>query len=260
MSLTFVGKPDSRGNISLLCPYHDDHNASASYSIPLGLFYCFTCGAVANKHKLEHEHGELDIAEHTMFTYNPVNWEEQYHVGSIHVSEYAKSRLVTQELAEEYGLRFTEDSVMFPITNNVGQMTGMQVRRVHETPKYLTLLDTEKPMLTPMDIWNPEEPFFIVEGLFGMLRMRQAGYNAYASMGVNMKRKHVNILKMYSDRFAVIFDPDKAGIKGMLSLGYSTGCKVHIGGVEIDNVLPEHVWVHASNVGTVDILAAHLRG
>ena len=263
--LKFVGKPDSNGNISCHCPFHNDKHPSASYNIKTGLFYCFACGEAANKEKLENEFGEIDFelqfgeAFENNYVPDKFDWWSYYQSASESVNEYAYKRLVTQSTANLFQMRFTDDAVLFPITNNLGDIVGIQVRQIYEAPKYMIYLDIErKPILTPSHLFDDRKFFWLTEGFFGMLRMRQAGFNTYTTLGSRISKRHINMLKYYAGFYAAIFDDDVAGRKGMLRLGYGAGALVHIPGVAIDDIPLEHVAVHALNVGTPEQLIDYI--
>ncbi len=40
--------PNAKGNVEVLCPFHEDTNASGSLNMDMGLFNCFSCGKGAN--------------------------------------------------------------------------------------------------------------------------------------------------------------------------------------------------------------------
>jgi DNA primase len=42
----------SGGEELVVCPFHDDHNASATWNPKSDLFYCFTCGEGMNLEQL----------------------------------------------------------------------------------------------------------------------------------------------------------------------------------------------------------------
>lgn len=44
--------PNGAGNRKVLCPVHDDRNASASVNTSTGLWTCFTCGAGGDAYSL----------------------------------------------------------------------------------------------------------------------------------------------------------------------------------------------------------------
>jgi len=200
----------------VLCPYHDDHSPSARFNVKTGLFHCFVCGtgkrakdiakefgghvsefAGAIKHKADYVEPEIDWR--TRFLGCPLALD----------NEYLESRQVSERAVTRLGIRVCEDGIVFPLFGDkTGTICGVQVRQFKKEPKYVFYGD--KPGIYPLTLMPPHGNAYLVEGVFSVIRGREAGFEVYATMGAASLKP---ALKYFYDRAKVfgLFDPDVAG-------------------------------------------------
>ncbi|OLD63052.1 MAG: DNA primase, partial [Acidobacteria bacterium 13_1_40CM_2_68_5] len=113
------------------------------------------------------------------------------------------------------------DRVIFPIVNLSGETIGFGGRVIGEgEPKYLN--SPETPAFSKGDNLygigmaregiRKEGYAILVEGYMDVIALHQAGVtHAVATLGTGFTTGHVRLLKRYTDRVVVNFDPDAAG-------------------------------------------------
>ncbi|PYT12861.1 MAG: DNA primase, partial [Acidobacteria bacterium] len=113
------------------------------------------------------------------------------------------------------------DRVIFPIVNLTGETIGFGGRVIGEgEPKYLN--SPETPAFSKGDNLygigmaregiRKEGYAILVEGYVDVIALHQAGVtHAVATLGTGFTTGHVRLLKRYTDRVVVNFDPDAAG-------------------------------------------------
>lgn len=203
--------------VLVTCPYHDDHKPSASFNLNTGLFHCFACGEGRTAKQLAEDlGGEIDetfgsksLPFREDFKEPEFDWRVRV-VLARHAfdNDYLKSRGVSNRVVDILDVKEFDDGVAFPLPEKSGEIIGLQVRRYTKTPKYMFYGD--KPALFPLTMFNSARRAVLVEGIFGMIRGRDAGFNTYAVMGAASLRKAITY---FFDRSNVVgvFDPDKAG-------------------------------------------------
>ena len=211
--------------ISVKCPYHNDEHNSATLNVVTGEFYCFACHKHAKKEETQEFFGEilaggsnkehLEKVRKRMQEFNKIM--EQYHKLEMKYHPYLRHRGVTEDQMYEFGIKVSPQGIFFPLIKS-GRFIGVHMRQFSGLPKYLTI--TKEPKM----IW-PDMPtdnvFILTEGVFGALRLRRFGYNAYAMLGAGLSNAQVNMLKSamtYADNIYAFFDPDPPGIKTMKKL------------------------------------------
>ncbi len=109
------------------------------------------------------------------------------------------------------------DRVTFPIWNDNGFIVGIGARTIgNSNPKYLNSRFKKEKMLYGLNFSNREIRKLgyavIVEGYMDMLSLYQAGIrNVVAVLSSTLTKYHAMILKKYTDRVMLMFDPDIAG-------------------------------------------------
>lgn len=245
---------------NVICPFHDDHNPSAWFNTSKGLFYCFTCGKSANAAQIAkltgatgYLSGEDDFISYgKRFTFASSTPEEisksSYNAKG---NEYLKRRLITEKQIRYYEIEQDENgNPIFKITDLNGLAIGRITRFVNGTPKY-KITGKQFPVwpAAKLDLYDPAEPVFLVEGVFGVLRANLFGIQAIATLGASKitqnVMKYLTFFKIYG-----IFDDDEAGrIASAKLLILSKGmCKVRVPGAEVDEWGEEN-WKNALEGG-----------
>jgi len=143
-------------------------------------------------------------------------------------SDLEKAGLIKKnETGSNYYDRF-RGRIIFPIADSAGRIVGFSGRILKGKPedaKYLNSPETElfakSRILYGLDKAKAEirrrDFAVLVEGQMDLLMSHQAGVaNAVASSGTALTDEHINLLKRFSNRLLLVFDPDEAGFKAAL--------------------------------------------
>jgi DNA primase len=120
------------------------------------------------------------------------------------------------------------DRLMFPICDVRGRVVGFGGRVLPDAPadapKYVntpeTLLYRKSRILYGLHLAREaklrETGVVVVEGYTDVILLHQAGVgNAVATCGTALTPEHVKLLRRYTDRLALVFDGDAAGVAAM---------------------------------------------
>ncbi|TSC67566.1 MAG: DNA primase [Parcubacteria group bacterium Gr01-1014_73] len=158
-------------------------------------------------------------------------------------SDLEKAGLIKKgEAGGNYYDRF-RGRIIFPITDSAGRVVGFSGRILKGKPedaKYLNSPETElfakSKILYGLDkaktAIRQRDFAVLVEGQMDLLMSNQAGVaNTVASSGTALTDEHINLLKRFSNRLLLVFDPDEAGFKAALrgaGLALARGLEVKV--------------------------------
>lgn len=132
--------------------------------------------------------------------------------------------------------------VIFPIRDLQRRVIGFGGRVLDETqPKYLN--SPETPLFSKgRTLYALEaaregtarlDEIIIVEGYFDAISLHQSGLtNTVATLGTALTAEHVEVLRRFTDRIVLLFDPDPAGVRAALrtmDLFIDSGLTVKVG-------------------------------
>lgn len=226
---------------SVFCPFHDDHNPSASFNVSKGLFFCFVCGYRGNAEKIAKslrgavvnvDDASIRRSAKKDFGFALEEYERS-RKASIY-NEYLLSRGVDINQIECFGIKESQFGVIFPIRNHIGDLIGTQTRLFEGNPKYIT--HGMKTPVWPRDKFHANDRIFLTEGVFGAMNLWRHGYNAYALMGSNVPREYDVFFSNLDRDTTVVLDDDFAGRKCALSMMRRYGFKAVWPGIEADEV------------------------
>ena len=277
MKLQTFGSPNHNGDIKCLCPYHNDNNPSAMYNVRTGLFYCYTCKTGKNSLQLKCDNIEIDEIEMQALVVpkygrDDEQWRTLWKYGATspkmhkQTFDYLLSRQVDEETVKKYDIRTTDTTVMFPFKSNTGAVIGFYERRLVEVPKYV--LRGTANVLWPYRAlqdevsatFDHEKQFYLVEGVFGALRMRKHGFNAFATLGTKTRKAKVivDILSQFVpvENIVVVFDNDEAGHISTMAF-MQQGCKAFLPGIEADEIDANQAQLIRNNAISLRYAKAH---
>lgn len=228
------------------CPYHADRHPSATFNVKLGLFHCFSCGTSKNALQLMADlDGDLEtfdnfaafVAAHKIKLHEDESGWEFWLTYPLAINHpYLKRRGVPNWQVKEFGIRGFKDGVIFPITDFRNRITGVQIRWTKGDRRY-TLFGKRSafwPAGKLREIWpgaaTGRSTCFIVEGIFGVLRLTQFKSSAIAVMGAAALGEMVQIIGSGHGFFGV-FDADDAGFQAAAKLAmcgipsFKNGCE-----------------------------------
>lgn len=200
-------------------PNHNDSNPSASFNVESGLLYCFSCGYATNAYKLAKQAGV--VLERKPIVINKQDsdelWKEFERLPLAMDNEYLIKRGLTNLDVAEFDIRKTRKGVIFLFKNLRNKLTGCQMRQYGATPKYLTFGERTCFDLRQYKHYTPDRPIYLVEGVFGMIKGYQSGYQTIATIGAMLKESSLEFLKNWKTVYGV-FDHDEAGLRASLKL------------------------------------------
>lgn len=116
--------------------------------------------------------------------------------------------------------------VVFPIRDITGRVVGFGGRALDDSlPKYINSPETpiyiKGKNLYGLDKAKEEvkreDGLIIVEGYFDAIRLHQAGIrNVVATLGTALTSSHIEMIKRFTQKVYLAFDPDPAGIKASI--------------------------------------------
>jgi DNA primase len=147
--------------------------------------------------------------------------------------------------------------IIFPIRDIAGKVIAFGGRVMDDSlPKYLnsseTPLYSKSNTLYCLDMAKEfgrrQGYFIIVEGYLDAIACHQYGVrNAVATLGTALTEGHLRLMRRFSDKLVLIFDPDPAGVKASLrgfDLFMTSGMKVNVvslpDGDDPDTFLQKH--------------------
>lgn len=201
--------------VIVICPYHNDHHASAEFNVRTGLFHCFSCGVSSNAEKLAKRLGGTCLTKVSRYTTATpdVNWRPLLDAPLALDHWYMRQRHVTNEQVIRHGIRVVHSGIVIPLLSKTGRVVGVMGRRFKGLPRYMVL--GERPPLWPMPVVVHHPPLVklaVVEGIFGVLAAERAGIPAVASMTCRANEDAVKWLRR--GRVVVCYDGDRPGYIG----------------------------------------------
>ncbi len=147
--------------------------------------------------------------------------------------QYLKGQGYDDGILKETGLFTIEERgardkfwnrVMFPIMDVNNRVIGFGGRVMGDgTPKYLNspetkIFDKSRNLYGLNYARTAREGYLLVcEGYMDVIALHQAGFtNSVASLGTALTSQHANLLKRYTEKVALTYDSDGAGVKAAL--------------------------------------------
>jgi DNA primase len=164
--------------------------------------------------------------------------------------------VVKRSEGEGYYDRF-RGRIIFPIRDIAGKVIAFGGRVMDDSlPKYLN--SSETPLYSKSntlycldmakEVGRKQGYFIIVEGYLDAIACHQYGVrNTVATLGTALTEGHLRLMRRFSDKLVLIFDPDPAGVKASLrgfDLFMTSGMKVNVvslpDGDDPDTFLQKH--------------------
>lgn len=142
---------------------------------------------------------------------------------------YEAGILSRNESTFNYYDRF-RDRIIFPLPNAQGRVIGYSGRAYHgeQTPKYLNSPESpifqKRKLLYNLDkarkSIRQQDEIILLEGFMDVIKTSEAGLsNVVASMGTQISKEHMTILKKLCKNVTMMFDGDFAGTQATLKTG-----------------------------------------
>lgn len=220
----------NKGNIAVLCAFHEETRASASLNLDKGLFHCFKCDIGMN---LEQLHKKL-FKEKT----NQDNGEEQeMNLGNNgngnrlpllkatkhNYESFLRKRGITEKTLKELQAYPVFDAneqkygrLVFPNTNGSGGHGYVARTFINDPIKYLNSKNYEGETKGLFNFHKDKAgEVFLVEGIFDLCSLYEIGHkNVVSSLGAKLTEEQAYLLR--KSTVFVLYDSDYAGWKGSL--------------------------------------------
>lgn len=207
------------GNFEVIvrCPSntHNDSNASACFNTQTGLLFCFACGYTSNIRELSVTQG-IKLEKREIVYSKPDSeelWKEFEKAPLAKNNSYLQSRgLLSNAYVEYFDIRTVKQGVVFLFRNTRNKLVGCQIRQYVKSPKYLTFGERVIFDMTKIMQFDPSEPIYLTEGVFGMIQGHKYGFQTLATIGAMLKKSSLERLQNWSKIYGV-FDNDNAGLE-----------------------------------------------
>ena len=230
--------------LMMCCPFHIEDNPSFGINIYSGKYHCFACeekgdsGTLFRKLEIECNIDDIDrtgfellgiyikkIQEQIKVVNNKFKFQ-QIIIGNNIYYDYLTRRNINNETIKKLNIGFIKnnkiykDRIVFPIYNDNGKkLLWYEGRSISENKKikyYRPINSRSKECLYNLHNCN-KHYCIVVEGIFGVARIVQLGYDSVCVFGSTVSDKQINKLIRFTDVY-FIFDQDKAGRMGMRKL------------------------------------------
>lgn len=222
------------------CPFHADDHASASFNMRKGVFICFGCHERANAKKLARHLGgsvtNVDVVRHKRKA--DIEWR-QFLLAPLYTSRpngYLDERGVTNEEADEYEIRVTPLWLVFISRTQQGNPTGVILRSLtSDGPRYMKLGNVMP--LWPYHLLTQQmhKGITLTEGVFGAIRARRAGLNAFATVGTTINEPVIHSISPWVKY--IFFDDDFPGYKAAVKvMSMCASANAVVPGADVDSL------------------------
>ena len=251
--LDFYGLFQPESKYKIVCPFHDDVNASCLIDLEISRFYCFGCGKAGGAFDIvQHFNPDkkpfevLQIVQRIMkgdeqkqkqeikqiapkkrnlnavkdyyFNLRSVDWNNDDEGG---VKQYLRKRGFTAAILNQMKAKINENMnypIIFPIMDNKvfrGYVCRTMSKEVEEKRKYLYNAGFRRAN-TLAGTYGETDTVLIVEGYMDMVKAKQMGVTqVVAILGWKISEKHVKKLKRRGIKNIVCgLDADESGRKG----------------------------------------------
>jgi len=234
-----IDVPISNAQFNIACPFHVDNQPSLSINIDKGVWICHVgCGEGSLK---------LFLKDYLKFSWDEVTQylQKRYATFDINLFDigiedeevevedlvfpfeiglvppwifdrgFSKSTLRKWECAID-----TEGSLVIPVKNKRGLLTGWILRRLYLTPKYLYSKGFKKShSLFGIHLLKPSEFICLTEGSLDTMWLDQLGYASVALLGAHMSKIQEDLLiGLPTKELVLCLDNDEAGLKASESI------------------------------------------
>lgn len=237
--LTIENEIDS--DYIVFCPFHPNNRTPAGeVDKEHGTFFCFSCHHVADLTELvmhvsgrtyfeaarliKSKESNLNVEAIVQKTLLEKPDYEAYDIQTItRLNEQAKQseraisyyqgRQISKTSIEKFGLGYSEkqDMVTIPVHSPEGipvgfvgrSVEGKQFKNTPKLPKSKVLFNLHRV--------KASDKVYVVESSFDAIRLDQVGFPAVATLGSNISKFQINLLKKYFNNVIVVADNDEAG-------------------------------------------------
>jgi DNA primase len=134
-------------------------------------------------------------------------------IDSARAMSYYNNRLITQESVKKFKLGYSEkqDMVTIPVASPDGISVGFVGRSVEGKVFKNTPGLPKSKVLFNLHRVKSAQYVYVVESSFDAIRLDQVGFPAVATLGANVSKNQIELLKKYFNNIIVVADNDDAG-------------------------------------------------
>lgn len=224
-----------KGEISCVCPFHNDTQRSFFISIEQQVYHCFGCGEKGSLVNLAmkvtgvgffkamsllREWGVEDFENGSTAKVPPVTEAMYRALDDNGWQAYLDTRGFDTTFVEKFGVRYDKisDAIVIPIRNKKYKLSGMKYRKIlGKTFWYTKGFQRSRHLFGEVRI-REQKMVYVVEGELDAIKVQQYGYPAVAIMGTELSKTQRGMLEEYK-HIILCMDNDEAGRKATKKIG-----------------------------------------
>lgn len=222
---------------SFLCPYHPDHNASASINSVTGLWCCYACGAAGKAGSEALSFDANGVAQFTKLLFEEMSRDDYYPESWLNLfdasgpGDYWLSRF-DESTCRHFRFGSAPQVATYPMRDNTGCVMGVVTRDLtgNRPAKYMYPKGVHvSEYLANFHAVN-DDHLILVEGMADVAAVHEVGFQAVGSYRAGLSTAQATLLRKHQPKTLwVAYDQDKAGNDGysqvLCKLGYAFNVK-----------------------------------
>lgn len=226
-----VNFEENKGEVKVLCPFHNDTKPSATVNTEKNLFHCWVCGTGYNEEQFMAEVKHIPVSQaikllSELSVNTNTDWEVSFQAelwADHEVLEAVRKLGFSDDMIEKMrlGLSYVDSvkTLAFPVFYDgaIMDVRRYNVLKDDTIPKMTSNKKAKSGWIVPYDIWKTStETTYVFEGEKDMFMARQLGLNAITLTGGASAVPNEFCLSAFTGRDVVIcYDNDEAGKTGM---------------------------------------------
>lgn len=251
--------PSDKGEVKVLCPFHQDSDPSASVNVNRNLFKCWVCDSGYNEAEFMSKKENISISQATKMLaemeandFDYTDWQLLYESemwADTSFLEHTKNSLrISDETIKDLhlGKAYKKDKELLAIpvfiNGSLMDTRNYNIKRHKGIPKLLGDKGAKSGYIIPFDLWKDDKsPTFLFEGEKDMIVARNQGLNAICLTGGASAYPNEYMLPQFKDReIIIVYDNDNAGREGAKNLAkHLKGVAKSVKYIDIAPLVPE---------------------
>lgn len=226
---------ENRGEVKVLCPFHQDSKPSATVNTEKNLFHCWVCGVGYNEeqflakvkgitvpqaYKLMNDMSNASFTDWEI-THKAELWADPELLHAVQLLGFSNEFIDSMQLGLSYigNIRTLAIPVFFD--NTVMDVRRYNILKAPNIPKVTSDKGAKSGWVVPYDLLKESDgDVYVFEGEKDMLCARSLGLNAVCLTGGAGAKPNEYVINVFKDRNVIIcYDNDKAGREGTETLG-----------------------------------------
>lgn len=228
---------ENRGEVKVLCPFHQDSKPSATVNTEKNLFHCWVCGVGYNEeqflakvkgitvpqaYKLMNDMGNANFTDWEI-THKAELWADTEMLSAVKALGFDGEFIDSMHLGLSYVGNVRTLAIPVFFDNTVMDVRRYNVLKAPNIPKMTSDKGAKSGWIIPYDLLKESDgEIYVFEGEKDMLCARSLGLNAVCLTGGAGAKPNEYVINVFKDRDVIIcYDNDKAGREGSDVLGNS---------------------------------------